>query len=168
MNEEWRTIPDIDTDYEASNLGRVRSLKRAEPHIMAQQINTSGYPRVGLVINGKFEYLLVHCLVARAFIGDRPKGYSINHKNGIKTDNRAENLEYLTRVENMRHAREHGLHDNRGEKAYNARLTDELVTFIRFARSACGVSAMDIAAGCGVNVTTVRDVMRYRTWRHLP
>ena len=61
----------------------------------------------------------VHRLVALQYIPNLENKCTVNHKNGIKTDNRIENLEWLTILENNRHARENGLIDNRGEKNFN-------------------------------------------------
>lgn len=74
------------------------------PHINRK----TGYSQLVLRINGKASLALVHRLVAEAFIPNPYGKPTVNHKNGDKTDNRAENLEWATRSENMRHAyREH-------------------------------------------------------------
>lgn len=111
MNEEWRPVDGFDR-YEVSSTGRVR-------HARSGRIRTltltrgRGYPVVHLRNGGADAQPIgcyVHHLVARAFIGPRPHGYDINHRDGDKRNNRLENLEYCTRVENNRHARATGLH----------------------------------------------------------
>lgn len=69
-------------------------------------VNYRGYEQAGLLLpSGKRKYELVHRLVARTFIGEPPfRGAVVNHKNGIKTDNRVENLEWCTMKENIRHS----------------------------------------------------------------
>lgn len=74
-----------------------------------------GYKIVCLFIDGKRYYLTVHYLVALFFIGDRPKDYQVNHKDGNKLNNSVNNLEYVTARENTRHAYDNGL-----AKAWNA------------------------------------------------
>jgi len=68
-----------------------------------------GYLRVGLRGAGRQTTVLVHRLVAEAFLGHCPTKLEVNHKNGHKRDNRRENLEYATHQENMAHAAALGL-----------------------------------------------------------
>lgn len=103
-NEIWKTIDGFD-NYQISNLGRVKSLRRnrviglnkfvQEEKILKQHI-INGYSYVYLSKESKIKGFRVHRLVAKAFI-DNPNNYPcINHKNEIKTDNNVENLEYCT------------------------------------------------------------------------
>ncbi len=96
-------------------------------------------------------------------MGPRPDGCDINHKDGIKTHNRAENLEYSTRKENMIHARLHGLWRNFGETHYNAKLTEEQVHEIRVAHNDCGVMPEEMSLP--VAKRTIWDVILEKTWR---
>lgn len=95
-NEEWRPVPGAD-GYFASVNGEVRGPRGAlKPSPMK-----NGY--LGIKIRGKGT--TAHAAVAAAFHGARPTPeHEVNHKNGKKTDNRPENLEWLTASENMRHA----------------------------------------------------------------
>lgn len=109
--EEWRIIPSF-PDYEASNFGRIRRRTRA-PHTRPGRIlktppNRSGYLKAALSINNKMKHTTVHRLVAEAFLGPRPLGMVINHKNLVKSNNQPENLEYVTRQENEKHAQING------------------------------------------------------------
>lgn len=77
------------------------------------KININGrgkYPRISTCVNGKKKNLKVHRIVAETFIPNPENKRQINHINGIKTDNRVENLEWCTQYENMRHAVSLGLH----------------------------------------------------------
>lgn len=90
--EIWRTIDWVDSRYEVSNLGRVRSNIRGKYRILRQWDGGRGYLKIE--INKKC--FLVHRLVASAFI-DNPNNFpQVNHKNEVKSDNRVENLEWCT------------------------------------------------------------------------
>ncbi len=168
-DEIWKDVPGYSGLYQASSAGRVRSMARATTSgkVLTPVLNRNGYLRVSISISRRSKYDYVHRLIALTFIGNRPDKYDVNHKNGIKTDNRAENLEYMTRAENMKHAREHGLHDNRGEKQWNAKLTPEIVMQLRIADSECGILD-EVLRVSEINRRTILDVVERKTWRHLP
>jgi hypothetical protein len=82
--------------------------------------------------DGKYHTISVHKAVCLAFHGERPAGLRINHKNGIKTDNRPVNLEYITHSENCQHSFDTGLQKpKRGMLNGMAKLTDEQVRSAR-------------------------------------
>lgn len=105
--EHWLPIPETEGHYEASNLGRVRSLSRVvtsprgtrsiKGRILHPSRTRQGY--VSLPICGKRRF--VHALVLAAFVGPRPPGMVTRHLNGNKVDNRPENLAYGTHSENQ-------------------------------------------------------------------
>jgi len=78
---------------------------RIRSRILKKNNNTHGYHKVNLSVENKVSQLLVHRLVAKAFIPNPKNKPEINHKNGVRNDNRVENLEWVTRWENERHAR---------------------------------------------------------------
>jgi hypothetical protein len=103
--EEWRPVVGYEGLYEVSNLGRVQRgdrLRKLSP-------NDYGYIVVQLWRDGQYRQFLVHVLVAAAFLGPCPDGYEVNHKHGDKADNRASELEYMTRSDNNKHAYTTGL-----------------------------------------------------------
>lgn len=93
--EEWRWIEGYD-NYEVSSLGRVRTRR------ILNQTDSNGYLYVGLSGDGKQKRQTVHVLVAEAFHGDRPDKMDCCHINGDRSDNRAENLEWGTRSDNIK------------------------------------------------------------------
>lgn len=100
--EIWKDIAGLEGMYQVSSIGRVRKTPRSEEdsgRILKQHLSKCGYLQVPL--NGKQQY--VHRLVAEAFILNPDNKETVNHKNEDKTDNRLENLEWMTRRENLRY-----------------------------------------------------------------
>lgn len=106
MNEIWKSVPGFEGQYEVSNMGNVRSwLDRARkrrdiPVQLKPQRSTDGYVRLSL---GHKNSVFIHKLVSAVFIGLCPKGMEVNHIDLNKTNNRVDNLEYLTHVDNVKH-----------------------------------------------------------------
>ncbi|WP_316571335.1 NUMOD4 domain-containing protein [Neobacillus sp. YIM B06451] len=111
--ETWRNIEGYDSHYQVSNLGRVRSLdrkligkrggiKEIKGRLMEIKLK-KGYSFVRLSKGGVRRNILVHKLVAQAFISNPDNKPIINHINNIKHDNRLENLEWATYKENTQH-----------------------------------------------------------------
>ena len=138
MEEEWRDIKGYEGCYRVSNYGRVKSIsrlvnsspdKRTVPErILKQQVLRSGYMSVGLWKDSHFLRLPVHRLVAIAFLPNPDNLPQVNHRDGIKTNNNADNLEWCSRSENMKHAYEHGLTNpitNLVDNRRKVRLTDK-------------------------------------------
>lgn len=107
MDEIWKPIPEYGGyKYEVSNLGNVRNLKG---HILKPSLIHQGYLIVALCQEGKKRNARLNRLVAEFFVPNPENKTEVNHINGIKTDNRAENLEWTTKSENMIHAYRSGL-----------------------------------------------------------
>lgn len=109
--EEWRPIKDYEGLYEISSFGRVKSLSkrlgsrnRKNPIILSQGLDKYGYPQILLSKNGIANTAKVHRLVANAFIPNLENKPTVNHKLGVKTDNRASELEWFTLSEQIKHS----------------------------------------------------------------
>lgn len=145
--EIWKDIPGF-PDYQASDRGRIRSRKsgawqvlRLTPH------SKTGYLVVSPRVGSRYIARSVHRLVARAFLGEA-NGRDVNHINGNKHDDRLQNLEYLSRGENHRHAYRTGLREPVGRK-----LTGSQVRLI--AALVGTASQKEIAKQFGVSRATV-------------
>lgn len=106
--EIWKDIKGFEGIYQASNLGRVKSLERIDAlgrkvkeRILKPGLTNKGYYQVWLCKNSIKKKYFVHRLVWIAFNGRIPEGYEVNHINEVKTDNRLSNLNLMTAKENM-------------------------------------------------------------------
>lgn len=111
--EIWKAIEGTDGKYEVSNTGKVRS-NNYLGHGKTKELklwDNEGYQRVTLRIGGKKRNWLIHRLVAATFIPNPENKPEVNHKDGDKHNNRANNLEWSTRKENLDHADNTGLRD---------------------------------------------------------
>lgn len=130
--EIWRDIVGYEGLYKISSCGRVKSFHNKSEKILAVHINKFNYSRILLSKNGNSKTYLVHRLVAIAFIPNPDNKPEVNHKNGNKSDNRVENLEWVTCSENTRHAFVTGLAKAlRGTNNGATKLTSEQIAKIR-------------------------------------
>lgn len=165
--EIWKPVVGFETTYEVSNLGRVRTLgarSNGQPSglVMKPGLNLQGYHQIMLMDRKRHT---VHLLVLQAFAGPRPGGMEINHKNGVKTDNRLENLEYCTKSENNTH-KVQVLGKGRGETHGMSKLTDDDVREIR-RLAAKGIPQRVIAARFNMTHPNIGFIVRRATWAHV-
>ena len=180
MNTSWLPIPiePFCRYYEVSDVGEVRRIPSTSPACRRQlngralkPVMQKNYYVVNLRCEGQSKTMKIHHLVAFAFIGRPPgsiglKGYTINHKNFDKLDNRASNLEWLTAADNRKHAQDAGRFA-RGEKHGISKLTDNKVRLIRTMRAG-GKTYPEIAMAIGdITKTAVRAVLTGKTWTHV-
>lgn len=176
--EHWMPVVGYEDRYEVSNLGRIRSLERYSTHRNGRRnflkqrflnpwVRRDGYLGVDLYENGKSKSFLAHRLILIAFIGMRVGKKECNHINGLKTDNRLENLEWVTRSENNLHSCR-VLGHRLGEKNWCAKLNEKQVIRIRREYSNGGVTHLDLARKYRVSKSSIRAVVNRKTWRHIP
>lgn len=172
MKEIWKPIKGFNDFYEISNLSRVKSIERIRPscygstqtrkeRILKNKVTSEGYFSVMLYDgpkSGKDQF--VHRLIAQAFIPNPDNKPCVNHKNGIKTDNRLDNLEWVSYSENTSHAIKTNLLIPKGCPAFKNpkaikviginRSTNEEIIYngMREASRITGVSSCSIARVC--------------------
>lgn len=129
MEEIWKEVNGFEGFYAVSNYGRVKSVKRIIEYkdgriykypskLLKAKIDTRGYLQIGFNVKGKKTNHRIHRLVAETFLGKPDKKLmSVNHIDGIKTNNNLNNLEWVTYSENTRKGYEIGLFDNAIKKA---------------------------------------------------
>lgn len=175
LNEEWRDVVGFEGFYQVSSLGRVRSVDRHlvnnlgrksfhKGQLLKPNLRNTGYLAVETKRSGRKRGSKdnIHVLVARAFKGDRPEGFEINHIDGDKLNNCADNLEYCSRHENIRHAYSVGLIGT-CEKHHQAKLKDCEIPLIR-QRILLGESDSSIARDFGVSSAAIRQIKVGKSW----
>lgn len=138
--EVWKKVEGFE-NYEISNYGRLKGLevttkfgigfKTYPERICTFWYDKKGYQYFTFLVNGKTKHKLIHRLVSIAFIDNPLNKPQVNHINGIKSDNRVENLEWNTSKENIKHAINTGLTKTSGVNNYRSKLTEEDVLNIR-------------------------------------
>lgn len=117
--------------------------------------------------NGKYISIVVHRMIAKAFIPNPENKPEINHKNGIKTDNRVENLEWVTHKENIIHSFKNNLQNNNGENNPFSILTEDQVKEIRFKFKPRKYTREMLSKEYGVKPATIKDVILRKSWSHV-
>jgi hypothetical protein len=168
MTEIWKTIPGYNNMYQISNFGNVKSLNRISmggrklsEKILKHNKHPHGYISICLRKGGKNKFYLAHRLVMLAFVG--PSDLQVNHKNGIKTDNRLENLEYVTCSENQMHAFKNNINQHQGVKHYLSKLTEAEVIEIKNSKK----DYATLSSNFGVSKATICNIKKEKVWKGL-
>ncbi len=152
--ELWKEVEGTNGALLVSNSGRVKSLLR-DGRILKPTQDSKGYLRLRVTIGREKRSYKVHRLVAMAFVDNPNNKPQVNHINGDKTDNRASNLEWVTRKENVVHAFKHNLiHPNKEFKnpnnIYNRNMVEKFVKSIKDGYSikqSCKISGIGLDTG---------------------
>lgn len=165
MEEIWKEIK-LYENYSISNIGNIRNNKTKRVRKFAT--SNVGYHFTGIRPNGrqgKNINLYPHQEVAKAFIPNPENKPTVNHINGIKTDNNVSNLEWATSKEQTQHAFTNGLVKiNYGEDVHNSILTENDVRFILDHRE---IRNKDLAKKYNVHPNTISDVRCGKKWKHI-
>ena len=176
VGEIWLPVSDSE-GYEVSSLVRVRTWRptgpnrpwRSSPHIMTILIRKDGYASCKMVGVSGLKTVKVHAVVARAFHGNPAKGEECRHRNGIRSDNRSENLRWGTHKENMQDSIVHGTTAGRkfrGSSHSSSKLDENAVRDIRM-RHAHGETGRAISRSFGVTAECIYSIVKRKTWCHI-
>ena len=163
--EIWKQVHNYENRYAVSNYGRVKSLKK--PHRSYEKILKPmlqcGYHTVDLGDGVKIKRFLVHRLVCTAFWENKENKPQVNHKDGNKLNNNADNLEWNTRSENQLHAFEKGLRTAKGDKNNSSKLNEEQVLKIFNDKRIYKLISLEY----NISVPTISDIKRGYSWTHI-
>lgn len=176
QEEQWFPISFVDEPYQISNLLRIKKLPREvknkqslyviKERIISPWISKSKYYSIRMKTNGKNTSFLFHRIIALAFIPNPENKPQVNHINGIKTDNRIENLEWVTGSENIQHAFNTGLNQGRkGENHASSKLTELQVLEIRKLKNT--MTQQKIGELFGVKYQIIGNILRNENWKHI-
>jgi hypothetical protein len=177
--EIWKDIPGYEGLYQASSLGRIKGLPKkvrcntghttTKECILKPTFKTGGYPFVVLYKDSRSKRsITVHRLIATTFLPNPENKDTVNHKNGIKTNNKVENLEWLTKKENINHAYRTGIAKGRqGEKHGRSKLTTDTVQTIRSVYKSGIYNTYELASMHNVNPTTIQRIVSGKHWKEI-
>ena len=173
MIEIWKDVKGYEGLYQVSNLGNVKSLNRIKHYVNGRKYTLNGRVLKGILVgNGYYNIVLcssvkrkfyIHRLVAQSFIPNPKNKPEVNHINGIKTDNRVVNLEWSTRLENQRHAKEMGLGNFCGEMSPTSKLKNEQVLEIRNSK----LKGTELSKLYNIGEMQISRIKNNKNWKHL-
>jgi hypothetical protein len=167
MKETWKDIKNYEGLYQVSNLGRIKSLIR-HYHPKEQILNPTlvqGYFYIILSKNNIHKSFKVSRLTAQTFITNPENKPQVNHKDGIKTHDYIENLEWCTNQENTIHSFKMGLQiPVKGEKHGKSKLKENDILKIRRLRNDDKLTLKTIANLFNITITTVYDILHGKSW----
>ena len=166
---EWRKIPGF-TRYSVSEFGDVRRderIYRSAPGLVSRVVNDRGYFKVAITgDDGRHRTITVHTLVALAFLGERPAGKEICHRDGVPKNVNYRNLYYGTKAENDADKARHGKQP-KGSGHKLVKLTDEAVFEIRRLAAKGELTQAQIGRRFGVSQRAVWQIHHRKRWKHL-
>ena len=171
----WKDIKGYEGLYQVSDSGKVKSLTRKNIRrdgvvriLKGKKINPKlskhGYLFVTLSKNGKLKNMSIHRLVAVAFIDNSHNKMEVNHKDGNKLNNSVDNLEWMTRKENMLHAKKNKLINYKGDSSPNRKLTVENSKQIRKLYEKGKFTQSEIGKMFNVHQSVISNVINNKSW----
>lgn len=167
MKEIWKDVCGYEGVYQVSSMGRVKSLIGTEK-IRQPVFHRQGYLQLSLHKDGTKKLFLIHRLVALAFIPNLHDKPDVNHKDGNKSNNSVENLEWVNCSENNKHAYSTKLKKPLlGQDNVNAKLDEYKVKEIKNLLKEGNFTQRQIASMFGVYNTTISAINTQKTWSHI-
>lgn len=166
--EIFKDVEGYEGLYQISNIGRLKLVRFKKNRISVKKPCKDGYCRMLLRKNKLIEGVYIHRLVAKAFIPNNQEYPEVNHINGIKNDNRVENLEWCTSSENQKHAVKTKLQiTGKGENSPYNILTESDVISIRKNYSYKKNTMRMLSLEYGVSLSTIQSVLNRTNWNHV-
>lgn len=175
--EEWRDVPGWERYYQVSSEGRLRRLPRRVKSRWPSGrwhsggiigIPSRGYRDVKLTADGRVSRKNLHVLVCEAFHGPKPfAGAEVCHGDGDRENNRPDNLRWGSAAENAADRALHGSNLD-GEKHPGSKLTASDICRIRDCYEPGYGNLTKIAREYGVSATLILNIVRRKTWKHIP
>jgi len=169
MEKIWKDIVGYEGLYQINNFGEIMSIKSGL--LRKQQLNCKGYPVIKLNKNNVTTGYIVHRLVAQAFINNPDNKEEVNHKDSVRHNNRVNNLEWVTRSENLKHSyREGNKLPNTpiGEKCPWAKLTEKDVKLIKQMKFVDPeLKPKIIADYFKTNIGNIYSILGGYNWKHI-
>lgn len=161
----WKDIKGFEGLYQISSDGFVLQIKKDK--IRKTNINSSGYLHLILSHKGFNTTKYIHRLVAEAFLPNNNLLLFVNHINGIKTDNRVENLEWVSRSYNQLHAYQLNLQIPKqgSEKPMSKLNENDIVTIFNYHN--LGMSNVTISRLFKVSDSTICNILKRNSWKHI-
>ena len=175
--EKWKFIKGFDKNYQVSSYGKIKTMNRpvyrksgkihyiVKEKILKCYLSTSGYIATSLRLNDKETKLYIHRIVASHFVPEIFGKTHVNHKDGNKLNNNADNLEWVTPKENIEHAIRSGLLNNKGHNHGLSKLTDREILFIR--NDYPSLSNKEVALIYSIHYMHVSKIRNNKTWKHI-
>lgn len=167
----WKDIPGYEGLYQVSNMGQIKSFprtNRSTSKILSTKPKDNGYIEVALYKNKKCIKFYIHRIVLETFIGK--SDLECNHKDGIKSHNNIENLEYCTRTENLKHAFKIGLKEHKGVKHPRSKLREFQIYRIKFIAKYYNVKRgywTSLARSLRMSRSAIYSIIKNVTWKHI-
>lgn len=178
--ETWKDINELQNHYQISDFGKVkRKRRKVESKIQASgfrvitekikplQNNGTGYIQLYVSINKKRTVFYVHRLVAKYFISNPENKAQVNHINGIKNDNRIENLEWVTESENIIHSIKTGLIKSGENKTISKLKNAQVLAIRRLYRMNPQFNRIAVARKLKVGDALIHRIIRREAWKHI-